>query len=119
MGDGRRAELLVERDVAALWAEGGLDGARKGIDALLERAARLLVEYKLLRHIVWILLLRLACSTLLKLWLGGLDAQLLLLTFAMRHERGGNSGDGESTTRRSGSPGYRTRAERVHHHLRS
>ncbi len=44
MGDGRRAEFLVERDVAALGAEGGLDGAGQHVDALLERAACLLVE---------------------------------------------------------------------------
>ena len=43
VGDGRGAELLVERDVAALRAERGLDGVGEGVDALLQglpRAAR-------------------------------------------------------------------------------
>ena len=40
VGDGRGAELLVERDVAALGAEGGLDRVGEDVDALLERLAR-------------------------------------------------------------------------------
>ena len=35
VGDGRGAVLLVEGDVAALRAEGGLDGVRQGVDTLL------------------------------------------------------------------------------------
>src|SRR5690606_15091635 len=34
LGDGRRAEALVEHDVAALRTEGGLDGVGEDIDAL-------------------------------------------------------------------------------------
>jgi hypothetical protein len=44
VGDRRRAELLVEHDVAALRAERDLDGVGEDVDAALERAARLLVE---------------------------------------------------------------------------
>ena len=47
---GRRAELLVEHDVAALGAEGDLDGVGQRVDAALERAARLFVEFNLLCH---------------------------------------------------------------------
>ena len=39
VGDGRRAVLLVERDVAALRAERGLDGVGEGVDALLSGTA--------------------------------------------------------------------------------
>jgi hypothetical protein len=49
VGDGRGAELLVEGDVAALRAEGGLDGVGQRVDADLERATRLLVELDNLR----------------------------------------------------------------------
>src|SRR5262249_12524948 len=51
VGDGRRAEFLVERDVAALGTEGGLHCARQGVNALLQGAARLLIEDKLLSHV--------------------------------------------------------------------
>ena len=44
MGDGRGAELLVERDVAALGAEGGLDRVGEGVHAALQRLTRLFVE---------------------------------------------------------------------------
>ena len=44
VGDGRGAALLVEDDVAALRAEGDLDGVGQLVHAGLERAARLLVE---------------------------------------------------------------------------
>jgi hypothetical protein len=50
VGDGRRAELLVEGDVAALRAEGGLDGIGEHVDAFLEGTARRLVELQNLRH---------------------------------------------------------------------
>ena len=53
VGDGRRAPLLVEHDVAALRAEGDLHGVGEDVDAALERAPRLLVELKDLCH-VWI-----------------------------------------------------------------
>ena len=36
VGDGRRAELLVEDDVAPLRAEGDLDRVREMVDATLE-----------------------------------------------------------------------------------
>ena len=48
--DRRRAELLVEDDGAAARAEGHLDGFGEGVDAGLERAPRLLIEYQLLCH---------------------------------------------------------------------
>ena len=38
MGDGGGAELLVQGDVAALGAEGDLDGLGQGVDASLEGA---------------------------------------------------------------------------------
>ena len=44
VGDGGRAELLVEGDVAALGAEGDLDGVGQGVDAPLEGRPRLRVE---------------------------------------------------------------------------
>ena len=37
VGDGRGAVLLIERDVAALRAERGLDGVGQDVDTLLER----------------------------------------------------------------------------------
>ena len=46
--DRRRPELLVEDDVAALRAERHLDRVGEGVDAPLERAARVLVELQLL-----------------------------------------------------------------------
>ena len=46
--DRRRAELLVEHDVAALRAERHLDRVGEDVDAPLERAARILVELELL-----------------------------------------------------------------------
>src|SRR5207247_3425556 len=42
--DRRRAELLVEHDVAALRAKGDLDRVGEDVYAPLERAARILVE---------------------------------------------------------------------------
>ena len=50
VGDGRRAELLVEHHVAALGAEGHLDGVGELVDAPLEGATSGLVEDELLRH---------------------------------------------------------------------
>src|SRR5262249_28480166 len=46
--DRRRAELLVEDDVAALRAKRDLDRVGEDVDAPLERAARVLVELELL-----------------------------------------------------------------------
>ena len=43
VGDGRGAELLVEHDVAALGAEGDLDGVGESVDATLERAPSVFV----------------------------------------------------------------------------
>src|SRR5690242_220884 len=42
--DRRRAELLVQHDVATLRAKGYLDRVRKDVHAALERAPRILVE---------------------------------------------------------------------------
>ena len=50
VGDGRRAPLLVEDDVAALGAERHLDGVGEGVDAALEGAAGVLVELQDLGH---------------------------------------------------------------------
>ena len=50
VGDGRRAELLVQRDVAALGTKGGLDRVGQDVDALLEGVPRLLVELNHLCH---------------------------------------------------------------------
>ena len=46
--DRRRAELLVEHDVAALRAKGDLDRVGEDVHAALERAACILVELQLL-----------------------------------------------------------------------
>ena len=51
VGDGRGAELLVEGDVAALRAERGLDRVGEGVDALLQRRARCLVELNDFGHV--------------------------------------------------------------------
>ena len=56
VGHGRGAELLVDGDVAALGAEGRLDGVRHLVDAGLERGSRLLGELELLCHISLFLL---------------------------------------------------------------
>ena len=50
VGDGRRAELLVEDDVAALGAERHLDRVGEPVDAALEGATSGLVEDELLSH---------------------------------------------------------------------
>ena len=50
VGDGRRAPLLVQDDVAALGAERHLDGVGERVDAALERAAGVLVELEDLGH---------------------------------------------------------------------
>ena len=50
VGDGGGAELLVDDDVAALRAEGHLDGVGERVDAALEGAAGVLVEVQDLRH---------------------------------------------------------------------
>ena len=50
VGDGGGAELLIEDDVAALGAEGDLDGVGEGVDAALERVPRVFIEEQLLRH---------------------------------------------------------------------
>ena len=51
VGDGRRAPLLVEDDVAALGAERDLDGVGEGVHAPLEGTASVLVELQDLRHL--------------------------------------------------------------------
>src|SRR6185312_2331193 len=48
VGDGGRAELLVEHDVAPLRAERHLDGIGQDVNAALERAASILVELQFL-----------------------------------------------------------------------
>src|SRR4029453_4113828 len=48
VGDRRRAELLVQHDVASLRAKGDLDRVGEDVHAPLERAARVLVELQLL-----------------------------------------------------------------------
>jgi hypothetical protein len=45
--DRRRAELLVEDDVAPLRAKGDLDRIGEDVDSPLERATRVLVELEL------------------------------------------------------------------------
>ena len=50
VGDGRGAALLVERDIAALGAEGGLDGIGEGVDTLFQGLACLGVELQNLGH---------------------------------------------------------------------
>lgn len=50
VGDRRRAELLVDDDVAALGADGHLDGVGKLVDAALKGATGVLVELQDLRH---------------------------------------------------------------------
>src|SRR3954466_9047037 len=52
VGDGRRAPLLLEDDVAAPRAEGHLDGVGEGVHAPLEAAARLFLEGDHLGHVV-------------------------------------------------------------------
>ena len=53
LGDGRRTELAVDDDVAALRPEGDLDRVGELVDAAQERRARLLVEDDLLGcHVV-------------------------------------------------------------------
>ena len=56
VGDRRRAELLLEHDVAALRAERDLDGVGELVDAGREAVAGLLVETDLLSHAGSILL---------------------------------------------------------------
>ena len=50
IGDGGCAELLVEHHVAALGAEGDLDGVGKGVDAAHHRVPGLFIEEHLLGH---------------------------------------------------------------------
>ena len=53
LGDGRRAEFLVDDDIAALGAEGDLDGAGEQLDAAQDFLARGLVEEELFsRHVI-------------------------------------------------------------------
>src|SRR5579859_7735309 len=53
VGDRRRAELLVQHDVATLRAKGDLDRVGEDVDAALERATSILVELQLLvSHVV-------------------------------------------------------------------
>src|SRR5204863_1864921 len=48
VGDGRRAELLVEHDVPAFRAKSDLDRVGEDVDAALERAPGVLAELQLL-----------------------------------------------------------------------
>ena len=50
VGDGGGAELLVEHDIAALGAEGDLDGVGERVDATLECPAGLVVVLQFLSH---------------------------------------------------------------------
>jgi hypothetical protein len=50
VGDGGRAELLVEDDVAALGADRHPDGLGEAVDAALEGTTRVVVENDLLSH---------------------------------------------------------------------
>ena len=50
VGDGRRAELLVERDVAALGAERGLDRTGEGVDTVFQGLPSLGIEFDNLGH---------------------------------------------------------------------
>src|SRR5690606_10026717 len=50
VGDRRGAPLLVEHHVAALGAEGHLDGVGEGVDAPLQRLAGVVAELQLLGH---------------------------------------------------------------------
>ena len=50
IGDGRRAPLLVDDDIAALGAERHLDGIGEGVDAPLQRLAGGVVELQFLGH---------------------------------------------------------------------
>src|SRR5207244_10934261 len=65
VGDGWRAELLVERDVAALGAERRLDRVGHGVDAVLELLACVVSEDELLWHIPLPLVLDLGEDVLL------------------------------------------------------
>ena len=50
MGDGRRAPLLIERNVAALGAEGGLDGIGEDVDTGFQGLPSLGIELDYLGH---------------------------------------------------------------------
>ena len=56
VGDRRRAELLLQDDVAALGTEGDLDGVSEGVDAALKGVSRGLIEEQLLGHGVLLLM---------------------------------------------------------------
>src|SRR3546814_33955 len=62
VGDGGRAPLLVQHDVAALGAKRHLDRVGQGVDAPLQRAARVLIELKNLRHVFLLKRVRVECS---------------------------------------------------------
>jgi hypothetical protein len=55
VGDRGDAPLLLQDDVAALWAESDLDGVGQLVHAALQAAPRLLVEGNNLRHGVGVL----------------------------------------------------------------
>src|ERR1035437_235926 len=50
VGDGRGAPLLVNNNVATLWAERHLDGVGELVHATLERLARRVIEFQRLGH---------------------------------------------------------------------
>ena len=55
LGDGRRAEFLVDHHVAALGAERCLHGIRQDVHAFQDARSGILVEHKLLCHVIFLL----------------------------------------------------------------
>ena len=69
VGDGGRAELLVEDDVAALGTDRHLDGVGEAVDAALERTPGGVIENDLLGH-GWGFLLGSAEFAVMRRWSG-------------------------------------------------
>ena len=84
VGDGGRSPLLLEHDVAALGAQGDLDGVGEGVHPALETAAGLLVESNQLRHGFWWFL------TLRRRRLAVLDGELAALAHCHSHPESAN-----------------------------
>jgi len=51
LGDGGRAELLLQDHVAALWTEGDLDGVRQLVDTLENLVAAILSVHDIFSHV--------------------------------------------------------------------
>ncbi len=68
LGDGRRAELLVDDDVPALGAERDLHRLGQSVDAPLELGAGVGVEHQFLGSHVFCLLM--SCDPLSRSWRG-------------------------------------------------